>query len=228
MKDTLIIEHLRRGDEEAFKYIYERHYVLLCRFANQILNDAALSEEVVDDAIFYLWEHRREIEITYSVRAYLMRAVRNRCLNELQSLSHREELHFSSFMLPENMEFLDSVFVEENQPLGVLLEQELEDELTRSIEELPVECRTVFKKSRFEQKKYEEIALELGISINTVKYHIKNALSLLQKRLDNYLHLLIIYIFMDIWKKYIFSTTLILDFFVLYIKQQNYATGRTY
>ncbi len=85
MKDTLIIEHLRRGDEEAFKYIYERHYVLLCRFANQILNDAALSEEVVDDAIFYLWEHRREIEITYSVRAYLMRAVRNRCLNELQS-----------------------------------------------------------------------------------------------------------------------------------------------
>ena len=53
MKDTLIIEHLRRGDEEAFKYIYERHYVLLCRFANQILNDAALSEEVVDDAIFY-------------------------------------------------------------------------------------------------------------------------------------------------------------------------------
>ena len=39
MKDTLIIEHLRRGDEEAFKYIYEHHYVLLCRFANQILND---------------------------------------------------------------------------------------------------------------------------------------------------------------------------------------------
>ena len=27
MKDILIIEHLRRGDEEAFKYIYERHYV---------------------------------------------------------------------------------------------------------------------------------------------------------------------------------------------------------
>ena len=72
MKDTLIIEHLRKGDEAAFKYIYECHYVLLCRFANQILNDAALSEEVVDDAIFYLWEHRREIEITYSVRAYLM------------------------------------------------------------------------------------------------------------------------------------------------------------
>lgn len=108
MKDTLIIEHLRKGDEAAFKYIYECHYVLLCRFANQILNDAALSEEVVDDAIFYLWEHRREIEITYSVRAYLMRAVRNRCLNELQSLRHREELHFSSLCY-RKYGFLDSV-----------------------------------------------------------------------------------------------------------------------
>ena len=94
------------------------------------------------------------------------------------------------------MEFLDSVFVDENHPLGTLLEQELEDELLRGIEDLPPECRTVFKKSRFEQKKYEEIASELGISVNTVKYHIKNALAFLQKRMDNYLKLLVLYIFM--------------------------------
>ena len=154
MKDTLIIEHLRRGDEEAFKYIYEHHYVLLCRFANQILNDAALSEEVVDDAIFYLWEHRREIEITYSVRAYLMRAVRNRCLNELQSLSHREELHFSSFMLPENMEFLDSVFVEENQPLGVLLEQELGRHAAQ-LGELHLQCQAQYALGRHDADQRE-------------------------------------------------------------------------
>ena len=34
------------------------HYVPLCRFADLFLHDASLSEEVVDDAIFYLWEHR--------------------------------------------------------------------------------------------------------------------------------------------------------------------------
>lgn len=191
-----IIDGLRKGDERAFRSVYDRHYVLLCRFANQMLNDAALAEEIVDDVIFYLWEHRQEVEITYSVRAYLMRAVRNRCLNELQSASHREELHLSSFLQSDNIEFLDFLFVDDKQPLGVLLEQELEDELTRSIEELPSECRRVFCKSRFEQKKYEEIASELGISVNTVKYHIKNALAYLEKRLGTYLRLLIIYIFM--------------------------------
>lgn len=105
----LIIEQLKQGNEDAFKYIYKQHYVLLCRFANQMLADAALAEEIVDDVIFYLWEHRDDIEIEYSIRAYLMRAVRNRCLNELNSLRRREELLVSSFFLPENMEFLDRV-----------------------------------------------------------------------------------------------------------------------
>ena len=44
--------------------------------------------------LFFIYgEHRSEVEIRYSIRAYLMRAVRNRCLNELQSQSLSEELH---------------------------------------------------------------------------------------------------------------------------------------
>lgn len=195
LMEKQLIENLRRGDESAFRCIYDRYYESLCRFADLFLHDAALAEEIVDDVIFYLWEHRTEVEIAYSLRAYLMRSVRNRCLNELNSLSRREELRFSSFSLPENTEFLDSLFIEKEHPLGYLLEQELEDELLRGIEALPEECRTVFKKSRFEQKKYEEIAQELNISVNTVKYHIKNALAFLQKHVSSYLKLLLCYIF---------------------------------
>ncbi|MDR1341108.1 MAG: RNA polymerase sigma-70 factor [Prevotellaceae bacterium] len=191
--DKLIIEKLKTGEEKAFKYIYDRHYVLLCRFANQILNDASLSEEIVDDAIFYLWEHRADIEITYSIRAYLMRAVRNRCLNELKSPNRREELRLSSFALPENMEFPDTIFVSDEHPLGSLLEQELENEIAKCIGTLPDECRTVFEKSRFEEKKYDEIATELNISVNTVKYHIKNALLFLRQHLGDYLKFFVLY-----------------------------------
>ncbi|MDR2916375.1 MAG: RNA polymerase sigma-70 factor [Tannerella sp.] len=191
--EKFIIEKLKAGDEKVFKYIYDQHYVLLCHFANHILNDTFLAEEIVNDTISYLWEHRAEIDITCSIRAYLIRAVRNRCLNELNSLSHRKELNFSSFTLPENLEFPDAVFTPGDHPLNLLLEQELEYELTRNIEKLPDECRTIFKKSRFEQKKYDEIAAELNISVNTVKYHIKNALSFLRKHLGDYLKLLMIY-----------------------------------
>ena len=192
-----ILEQLRRGDERAIKYIFDKYYLLLCRFANQILNDMPLSEEIVDDVIFYLWEHRTDIAITHTVRAYLLRSVRNRCLNEINSLAHRTERSLSTCLSDDNIEFLDTLFADTNHPLGMLIEHELEGEIMRTIASMPKECREVFKKSRFEQKKYEEIAEELGISVNTVKYHIKNALSYLNTHLSEYLKILILYILME-------------------------------
>lgn len=226
MTEKQLIEELRCGNESAFRRIYDRHYVPLCRFADLFLHDASLSEEVVDDAIFYLWEHRSEVEITYSLKAYLMKSVRNRCLNELNSLAHREELQFSSFSLPENVEFLDTLFIEKDHPLGYLLEQELEEELERSIEALPEECRVVFKKSRFEQKKYEEIARELNISVNTVKYHIKNALALSSEAHVRLSEAARVVYFSGKLKKSSFLTTLFFLFFVLLINTANYAARR--
>lgn len=69
------------------------------------------------------------------------------------------------------------------QPLGQLLDKELAEKLDEAIAALPLECRTVFELSRFAGKKHAEIALELGISVNTVKYHIKHALQMLNERL---------------------------------------------
>ena len=74
-----------------------------------------------------------------------------------------------------------------NYPLGRLLEKELENEIMNAINRLPDECRKVFNMSRFENRKYEEIAQELKISVNTVKYHIKHALALLHEDLGKYL-----------------------------------------
>lgn len=194
--EKLLVEQLKQGNEKAFRYIYKNHYTLLCRFANRMLGDMHLAEEIVDDVIFYLWEHRADIEIHYSIRAYLMRAVRNRCLNELNQLRYKEEC-LSSFPILENVDFLDKIFIEETHPLGYLLERELEEELLKSIEELPEACREVFKKSRFENKKQEEIADALHISVNTVKYHMKNALALLHDRMEKYLKLLILCFFLE-------------------------------
>ena len=171
--------------------VYDYHYVLLCHVANQYLNDNFLSETIVGDVIFHLWEIRETLNITISIRSYLIKAVRNRCIDYLKSRSEKKEISFS-VLVPEEMseeKYLQS----DNYPLGILLERELEHEIRMAIDKLPVECRCVFEKSRFEEKKYEEISQELGISINTVKYHIKNALSFLQTELSKYLIALILF-----------------------------------
>lgn len=181
--ESFLIEQLKNGDEWAYRYLYDHHYVLLCKFANELVGDHFLAETIVGDMIFHFWEIREQIEITTSIRSYLMRAVRNRCYNHLSSEREKREICLSKLELSS----LELCVQEDEQPLGALLERELEDEIAKSIENLGEECRRVFKMSRFKHKKNEEIAEELGISVNTVKYHIKNALSCLRKDLGKYL-----------------------------------------
>lgn len=183
--EKIIIEQLKRGDEQSYKYLYDYHYVFLCHIANGYVKDHFMAETIVGDTIFHLWEIRETLDITISIRAYLTRAVRNRCINYLTSKYEKNEISLSEMGLDPVSE--EGYLLSDSYPLGTLLERELEDEIDKSINRLPDECRTVFRKSRFEEKKYEEIAQELGISVNTVKYHMKNALSTLQADLGKYL-----------------------------------------
>ena len=185
LTEESLVQQLKNGVDGAYKYLYDRHYQILCHIAAQYVKDDFLAETIVGDVIFHLWEVRETIEITTSVRQYLMTSVRNRCLDYLKSQYHRREVPMESNGL-QDFPVLQYI-KDDDYPLGRLLEQELEDEIMNAIKRLPDECRRVFNMSRFEQKKSEEIAHELKISVNTVKYHIKHALALLHEELGKYL-----------------------------------------
>ena len=190
--DTFIISRLYKGDEDAFRYIFDNEYGLMCSFANRMLHDRTMAESIAGDVIFNLWESHERLKITSSLRSYLLGAVRNRCINELKSRMKRLSATNASLNIREEMEMLDVIFTDNSQPLGTLLEQELEEQISHCISLLPKECRKVFEKSRFEGLSYKEIASELKISTNTVKYHIKQALSILHSNLDVYLKWIVI------------------------------------
>ena len=190
--DTFIISRLYKGDEDAFRYIFDNVYGLMCSFANRMLHDRTMAESIAGDVIFNLWESHERLKITSSLRSYLLGAVRNRCINELKSRMKRLSATNASLNIREEMEMLDVIFTDDSQPLGTLLEQELEEQISHCISLLPKECRKVFEKSRFEGLSYKEIASELKISTNTVKYHIKQALSILHSNLDVYLKWIVI------------------------------------
>lgn len=185
-----LIEKIKQGDEKAFEQVYNKYYEQLCRFSLHLIHNSSLVEEVVDDVLFYLWDNREEIDIT-SLDGYLLRAVKNRSLNAVNSLSYRKESKNIGLDISEEANFLNSLF-DDKHPLEKLLEQEMKEELTKAINNLPEECRRVFKLSRMENKKYSEIALMLGISVNTVKYHMSNAISILSKNMVPYVLIFIL------------------------------------
>lgn len=183
--EALLVQQLKNGVDAAYKYLYDQHYQILCHVAAQYVKDDFLAETIVGDVIFHLWEVRETIEINTSVRSYLMTCVRNRCIDYLKSQYHKREVAHNDTGL-RDFPVLQYV-KDDDYPLGKLLEKELEDEIMNAINRLPDECRRVFNMSRFENRKYEEIAQELKISVNTVKYHIKHALALLHEDIGKYL-----------------------------------------
>ncbi|MDR0845181.1 MAG: RNA polymerase sigma-70 factor [Tannerella sp.] len=180
-----IIRLLKLGDNSAYKYIYDHHYSLLCATAFEYLKDDFLAQTTVDDLIVHLWEKRESLEITTSLRSYLVRSVRNRCINYLQLEREQKEVTFSSMEPHEYESILNSEALDHH--LALLLEKVLDGKIMADIVHLPIESRRIFKMSRFEGKRYEDIAHELAISVNTVKYHIKNALAHLNDELSDYL-----------------------------------------
>lgn len=192
--EELIINQLRQGEERAYKYLYVHHYPVMCHVAAQLVKDDFLAETIAGDVIFHLWETRQNINIHTSIRSYLISAVHNRCLNFLSSQTQQREQTMSKVGLKDFsvVRYIQS----DDYPLGRLLSKEIEDVIESAINNLPEDCRRVFKLSRFEGMHNDEIASQLGISINTVRYHIKHALSILRSQLGKYLMTLFI-IFMQ-------------------------------
>jgi RNA polymerase sigma-70 factor (ECF subfamily) len=185
--ESRIIEGLRHGDNWAYQCLYDRYYILLCKTATLLLYDDSLAQIFVDDLILYFYEKRETLIINTSLSAYLTRSVKNRCIKYLQSKYDKAEINFSSLDTPEDR--LTNL-ADSDDPLSSLLEIELEERIHSEIKRLPKSSRTVFEKSRYEEKDYTTIAKEMNISISTVKYHIKNALLHLNKNLEKYLLLI--------------------------------------
>lgn len=155
--------------------------------SRQYLQDAFLAETIVSDVFFHLWENRKTIDIQVSLNAYLIRMVRNFSLNYLQKNYVEREVRLNDMDITSPLLFLSDEY-----PLGRLMEKELMDKVQEEIERLPKETRQVFILSRLEELKHDVIAARLGISVNTVKYHIKQALSILRDRLKDYLIVLLV------------------------------------
>ena len=152
--ETEIIEALKSGKEEAFRYIYKTYYTDLCRIARGYLTDSYQSESIVEDLVYSLWENRSKITINTSLKNYLFRSVANKCINYLQLEYVRRETACSS----EDLVIYSDLWSLGENPVEHLEGKELHSIIQKTIDGLSPETRKVFLLSRFENKRQEEIA----------------------------------------------------------------------
>jgi len=180
-----LADALKRGEEKAYRQLYDLYYEQLCILAYQYVRERFLAESLVGDVIFHIWEHRGTLQIHISLKAYLVKAVQNRCIDYLEHL--RVKRQAEQKLAQQHEERQQDYISDFDYPLARLYALELEESLAKAINALPAERREVFRLSRMEELTYPEISQQLGISVNTVKYHIKNALTQFREQFKEYL-----------------------------------------
>ena len=186
--ERTIIRGLVEGSESAYRYVFRTYYGPMCILAESILSDEFLAQAAVSDVISHLYEVRNEIDIHSNLRSYLMMSTRNHCINLLNSKTVRSVQTFSTLGEEDARDALSGI--DNVTPQGKLLDNELEGLMRDCIENLPEPVKTTFIKSRFRDMTYRQIGAEEGVSANTVKVRIQQALKLIEQRFSKYLAIL--------------------------------------
>lgn len=165
----------KMGAEERTQFVqqlFRMHYRQMYKLAAMLLHDEAESKDVVHD-IFAQLLSAPTIELQRNTtEAYLLAAVRNRCLNVIRGRKIQERVK-RLYLLELDLSV---------PPADTLLE-ELKM-LSKGIAQLmPPVCRKVIELHFNDGMTFREIALHLGVSETTVYKYLRNALQQLRNHL---------------------------------------------
>lgn len=183
MTETNLIDQIKQGSDQAFEMLFKEYFKALSVYAKKYLNDLDLAQDMVQEVFVKFYEQRNTITVHTSLKALLYQSVRNRCLDYIRSQQTRSAHHDNILTLSKGAD-IDAV--------DYMEQVELEEKIHRAITGLPDQCQVIFKLSRLEGKRNQEIADELNLSKRTVETQISNALKRLRKDIFSYLKVLII------------------------------------
>ena len=157
----------------------------LMAYAAKICITRQDAEEVVQDVFASLWQNKASMEGD-DITGWLITVCRHKALKSLR----RQVLHADIGTLPE-------MPAHQLSPLEQLYFEEIEKHIQAIIQSLPPVRRRIFLLSRDEDKSYQQIADELGISVLTVKKQISLALAYLRTQVTPYAYSLAVIFFAE-------------------------------
>ncbi|MCM1076097.1 MAG: sigma-70 family RNA polymerase sigma factor [Bacteroides sp.] len=155
----------QRNDIEQ---LFKTHYAAMHRLAMLMIHDEDVARDIVHD-VFETLLYAESADVS---GAYLMRSVRNRCLNHLRELSTHEkvkELYSIDEREIDDEEWPDDETIAQ-------IQSTVENDLTEA-------CRRVVNLRFTEGRSYKEIADILGVSEVAVYKHLRHAMDVLRKKL---------------------------------------------
>ena len=165
---VLQIKISMHSDQHAFGQMYVAYMPLLLRFANSIIKNHELAEEIVSDVFIKIWQNRNEIGKIENFKLYLYISTKNTALNYLsrhfrKDIISLEEMSLNTSIGPYN-------------PEQLLITCEAVKKINHEIQKLPARCKLIFKLVKEDGLRYNDIAELLNISVKTIDSQMAIAL----------------------------------------------------
>lgn len=171
MDELELFQRIKNDDEEAFNLVYYKYAQIIYAFALNYLKDKVPAENTVQHVFLKLWEHRKNVILTVSLRKYLYSIAKNYVLNQLRNeklaLAKNAEIYIQQ---PHSINNTEEDI--ENREIQTLLEN--------AIATLPSNKQEIVKLRR-NGLSNKEVAEQLNIPENTVKTYYAQSVKILRE-----------------------------------------------
>jgi len=136
-------------------------------YSYKILGDKEEAKDVVQDLYIKLWSRRHDLKQINSIEAFATTIIRNLCIDRLKKIKVTVQ-HTENYVELSSNE----VLYQEDEGDEVEIKVKL---VRNAIKLLPEIQQKVFLMRDFEEKEFEEISLELGLTVENIRVILSRA-----------------------------------------------------
>ena len=174
--DAQLMQRTSRGDKEAYRELFDRHYGRAVNVAYRSLGDRELAEDVAMDAFARIYESRQSYKPQAKFSTYLYRVVVNLSLNAAKRRGRAYTTSLDDIQIPASSD---------SDPARHAQRAELSRTVKAAVLSLAPNQRMALVLTRYEQMSYSEAAEAMGVSVGAVESLLHRAKEHLRKALSN-------------------------------------------
>lgn len=171
-----IIAGCRQKNRAFQEHLYKMYYSMFLKVCARYAKSMEDAEQLLNDGFLKVFTQIDKFNNTGSFGGWMQRIMINTCLDYLRSTALKEEMIMHVKSIPAE----ESNIAVSNEGM----EQIEFRELVNMIQSLPAMTRTVFNLFVFDGYNHKEIAVQLDISEGTSHWHVHQARSMLQKKIN--------------------------------------------
>jgi RNA polymerase sigma-70 factor (ECF subfamily) len=173
--DAALMLAFQRGDQAAFRVLYERHARAMVGYCHRFVKDAARAEELAQDVFVRLYRAAHRYAPSARFKTFLYRVATNTCLNELRRGEYGAREAAPGADGGDGAPDLDALPSRAASPHEEVEAERLAAAVVGLLGRLPEKQRAAFVLCRFEGMSYDEIAETLETSVSAVKSLVHRA-----------------------------------------------------